>query len=64
MRLTLTLKLEAETQGELINTFGASAREFKQAVERVVATDGFAMIPPEKVELRWLVVGGRWTKAA
>jgi hypothetical protein len=64
MRLTLTCKLSAETRGELIDTFGASAKEFKLAMEQVVAQQGFAGLPPEKVELRWIFETGRWTEAS
>ena len=59
MKVIITFKLCAETRGELIDTFGAQYREFRQVIEEVTATGGFGL-PPEKILLRWLVESGRW----
>jgi hypothetical protein len=58
--LTLTLKFTAESKGELIDSFAATVREFKTAMEQVVEKDGFAGIPGDHVRLRWLVDAGVW----
>lgn len=65
MILTLTLKLTAETKGELIDTFAAHAQEFKTRFEDVITKDGFTTdFPPEKVVLRWIFETGKWATAA
>jgi hypothetical protein len=60
VNLTITIKMTAQSKGELIDTFAATVREFKDAFERTVAADGFAGFPAEAVTLRWLVDAGVW----
>lgn len=65
MRVTITFKLEAESRGELIDKFGAEARDFKDTIEQTVQRmGGFAGIPASHVRLRWLLIGGQWNPVA
>lgn len=60
MILTLTIKMEAESKGELIDSFAAQVKAFQAMLTEGIAKNGFAGIPPEKVTTRFLVVGGRY----
>lgn len=65
MRVTITFKLEAEHRNELINTFAASAREFKETIEMTRdRMGGFAGIPASHLKFRWLLIGGQWSPVA
>lgn len=60
MIVTLTVKLTAESRGELIDTFAASAQAFKEQLEQDVETNGFQGLPKESVILRWMFETGAW----
>lgn len=61
MKLCITFKLTPESRGEMIDTFGRTSREFKEAVEQLVAVhNGFIGVPAANVTLRWLFESGRW----
>lgn len=55
MHIEITVKVAAESRGELIDTFGGAYRAFREHLEQL-QTDG--VLP--KTPIRWLVVGGRW----
>lgn len=55
MKATITIKLQAESRGELIDTFAASYRSFRAYMEELQEKD---IIP--KGDIRWIVVGGGW----
>ena len=58
MFVTVTIKAEAESKGELIDTFGAQVRTLRQHMDALREEGLFG--PPEQTELRYLVVGGGW----
>lgn len=58
MIITVTIKLTAESRDELINVFGSNVREFREHCEAL--RQGAVFGPPEKVELRYLIIGGEW----
>lgn len=63
MLVTLTVKLTAESQGELTHEFAREYREFREALEMVVARGAFLDLPPAKIELRWLLDSGWWDES-
>lgn len=58
MILTITIRMEAESKGELIDTFGSSVGQVKDHFSAL--REGNVFGPPNKVELRFLIVGGEW----
>ncbi len=58
MKITMTFKLAPESRQNIIDTFAAEYRDFRSAMERVVANGGFG--DPTKITLRWLLESGRW----
>lgn len=65
MRVTITFKLEAESRGELIDHFAATARDFKDTIEDATRRmGGFAGIPESHLKFRWLLIGGQWNPVA
>lgn len=59
MKAVITFKLTPESRGEMIDTFGAEYREFREVIELANLNGAFGL-PPEKVTLRWVVETGRW----
>jgi hypothetical protein len=58
MQVTITVKLQAQSKGELIDTFGDSVRKYCKHFDVLKKQGTFGM--PDDVELRYLVVGGKW----
>lgn len=59
MKAIITFKLLAESKEEMINVFAGEYREFREVMELANSKGAFGL-PPEKVEMRWLLESGRW----
>lgn len=57
MLTTVTIKLEAESKGELIDNFGGYVSAAKQHFNELLKEGVFG--PAEKCALRFLIIGGR-----
>ena len=55
MHVEITIKVAAESRGELIDTFAGVYREFRAHLEGLQATGVLPQTP-----IRWILVGGRW----
>lgn len=55
MKVQITIKVTPESREEMIATFGAAYREFREYVEKLQAE---GVIPPGNI--RWLLESGRW----
>jgi hypothetical protein len=62
MHVTLTIKLAAESKGELVDTFALQCTDLRKQIEQIIAVGWFG--DPAKVDLRMLVVCGRWETPA
>lgn len=58
MFITVTIKAEAESKGELIDTFGAQVRNLRKHCEALRKEGIFG--PEDQCEVRYLIVGGKW----
>lgn len=58
MHTTVTVKLQAESQGELINTFPSLVADTRTHFE-LMKTEG-VFGSPDAVELRYMVIGETW----
>lgn len=59
MRIQYTIKLTPESRNEMIHTFGAEYRVFRDRIEQAI-NQGHMGAGPEKVSVRWLLESGRW----
>jgi hypothetical protein len=57
MTVTFTVKLSADNRDELIKDFGGKVEAFRTYLDDVVKQGAFG--PPESVQVRYLLVGGR-----
>jgi hypothetical protein len=58
MFTTVTIRMQAESRAELIDTFASQIKKHRKQFE-LLRTEG-AFGPPENVELRYLVIGSTW----
>lgn len=58
MYCTVTIKMQAQSKGELIDTFGQQVAIARDHFEGLKREGVFGK--PENVELRYLVIGGGW----
>lgn len=58
MHTVLTIKLQADTKDELINTFPSKFAAIKEHMETLHKSDVFG--PAADVEVRWLLETGGW----
>jgi hypothetical protein len=49
------IQLAAESRGELVDKFAGEYRELREQVEQLITA---GMLPP--MEIKWVLVGGRW----
>lgn len=61
MHVTLTVKLQAESKEELIQTFGSSVQHYRKHVEEL--RKGSVFGPADSVDVRFLVVGSEWRES-
>ena len=61
MHITVTVKMEASTQAELIDTFGAQVKVCKDHFEMLKSEGVFG--DQAEVDMRYLVIGGKWREA-
>jgi hypothetical protein len=62
MHITVTIKMEATSQGELIDTFGAQVKVCREHFDRLKEEGVFGV--PAEVDIRYLVIGGGWREPA
>ncbi len=55
----LTIRLTPESRGEMIDSFGAQYREFRDGVEASIASKQPIAIPHD-TQVRWVLDSGRW----
>ena len=55
----LTIRLAPESRQELIDTYGAQYRHFRQEVEQALRSGAGLQLPPT-ARIRWLLESGRW----
>lgn len=55
----LTIRLTPDTRQELIETFGANYRDFREHVEKQIAEGQVIQIPAQPTQVRWLLDSGR-----
>lgn len=58
----LTLRCIPESREEMIATFAAQYRAFREEIETKAAT-GAAIEIPHDTPIRWLLITGRWDAA-
>lgn len=58
MFLTLTIKHEADSKGELVETFPSKVAEVRNHFEELRKAG--VLGPAEQVEIRHLIIGGQW----
>lgn len=58
MYITVTLKMQAESQEELTNVFGSHVKACRAHFDELKANGIFG--PADKVDLRYLIIGGSW----
>jgi hypothetical protein len=58
MFVTITVKAEAESKGELIDTFGQQVNVLRKHFNELQKEGIFG--PPDQCEVRYLVIGGQW----
>jgi len=56
--ITVTIKMEADSRQELIDTFGSHVRQCQAHFEQLREEGAFGL--PDKVEMRYLIIGGKW----
>jgi hypothetical protein len=56
MHVTITVKAQAESKGELIDTFAAQVNNLRQHFDSLKQEGIFG--PPDQCDLRYLVIGG------
>lgn len=58
MLVTVTIRLNAESEQELTETFPAAVKKYVAATEKLRKKGTFG--PAKSVEIRYLVIGGMW----
>ena len=58
MFTTITVRFQAEDRGEMIDSYGSKIADARVQYERLLKSG--ALGDPEKVAMRFLLIGGRW----
>ena len=58
MFTTITIRFQAEDRGEMIDSYGRKIADARVQYERLLKSG--ALGDPEKVALRFLLIGGKW----
>lgn len=56
----LTIRCTPESRGEMIDTFGATYRHFREQIDASVASKLPIAIDPATTQIRWILNSGRW----
>lgn len=62
MYTTITIRFQAEDRGEMIDSYGSKIADARTHYERLLESG--ALGDPEKIAMRFLLIGGKWKEPA